>query len=89
MSALVRPAPTRRSWPLVGATFSYIHDPLQMMRRQYDACGPVSEIDLRRREGDGPARTGRLRSRPCATPTRRFANGLGWGEIVGPSSTGD
>ena len=43
MSALARPAPTRRTWPLVGATFSYIHDPLQMMRRQYDACGPVSE----------------------------------------------
>ena len=83
MSALVRPAPTRRSWPLVGATFSYIHDPLRMMRRQYDACGPVSETTF-----VGEKVTVLLGPDACGAGLRNadkaLSNGLGWGEIVGP-----
>ena len=83
MSAVARPAPTRRSWPLVGATFSYVHDPLQMMRRQYDACGPVSETTF-----VGGKVTILLGPDACGAGLRNadkaLSNGLGWGEIVGP-----
>ncbi len=76
-------APHRRGLPLVGATLSYIRDPLRMMRTQYDACGPVSELDF-----VGGRSTVLLGPDACGAALQNrdkaFANGPGWGEIVGP-----
>jgi cytochrome P450 len=83
MSATARPAPHRRGVPLVGATISYIRDPLRMMRAQYDACGPVSELDF-----VGGRSTVLLGPDACGAALQNkdkaFASGPGWGEIVGP-----
>lgn len=78
-----RPALRRRGAPFVGKTFSYIRDPLAMMRRQYDDCGPVSEIDL-----IGGTWTVLLGPDACGAALQNkdkaFASGPGWGELVGP-----
>lgn len=67
----------------MGATFSYLRDPLRMMRAQYDACGPVSELDF-----VGGRSTVLLGPDACGAALQNkekaFANGPGWGEIVGP-----
>jgi cytochrome P450 len=83
MTETARPAPHRRGAPLVGSTLSYIRDPLGLMRRQYDACGPVSEMDF-----VGGRATVLLGPDACGAALQNkdkaFANGPGWGEIVGP-----
>ena len=84
MTQSVRPAPHRRGGaPFLGATLSYIRDPLRMMREQYDACGPVSELDFL-----GGRWTVLLGPDACGVALQNtdkaFANGPGWGEIVGP-----
>jgi cytochrome P450 len=83
VSATARPAPHRRGAPLVGKTFAYIRDPLKLMREQYDACGPVSELDF-----VGGRSTVLLGPDACGAALQNkdkaFANGPGWGEIVGP-----
>ena len=84
MSETVRPAPYRRvGAPFLGATLAYIRDPLRLMREQYDACGPVSELEF-----VGGRSTVLLGPDACAAALQNkdkaFANGPGWGEIVGP-----
>ena len=83
MTETARPALRRRGVPLVGATFSYFRDPLALMRRQYDACGPVSELDF-----VGGTATVLLGPDACGAALQNkdkaFANGPGWGELVGP-----
>src|SRR3954462_1990852 len=83
MTQTVRPAPRRRGWPVVGATFAYIRDPLRMMQEQYAACGPVSEINF-----VGGNATVLLGPDACGAALvnkdKAFANGPGWGEVVGP-----
>jgi cytochrome P450 len=78
-----RPAPRRRSLPLIGATLAYVRDPLSMMREQYDDLGPVSEIDFL-----GGRWTLLLGPDACGAALRNadkaFANGPGWGKLVGP-----
>ena len=88
MSALVRPAPLPALVaPLVGATFSYVHDPLQMMRRQYDACGPVSETTFVGEKVTILLRTGRVRSR-SAQRRQGVVQRSRWARSSAPSSSG-
>ena len=84
MSQTARPAPYRRGGaPFLGATLAYIRDPLRLMREQYDAYGPVSELEF-----VGGRATVLLGPDACAAALQNkdkaFANGPGWGEIVGP-----
>src|SRR4051794_13224852 len=83
MTETVRPAQHRRGAPLLGATLSYIRDPLRLMREQYDACGPVSELNF-----VGGRATVLLRPEACGlalqNKDKALANGPGWGGIVGP-----
>ena len=83
MTETASPAPRRRALPVVGATFSYFNDPLRMMREQYDACGPVSELDF-----IGGVSTVLLGPDACGAALQNkdkaFANEPGWGELVGP-----
>ncbi len=84
MSETARPAPYRRGGvPFLGATLAYVRDPLRLMREQYDACGPVSELEF-----VGGRATVLLGPDACAAALQNkdkaFANGPGWGEIVGP-----
>ncbi|MET0840088.1 MAG: cytochrome P450 [Marmoricola sp.] len=83
MTETASPAPRRRALPVVGATFSYFDDPLRMMRQQYDACGPVSELNF-----IGGVSTVLLGPDACGAALQNkdkaFANGPGWGELVGP-----
>jgi cytochrome P450 len=78
-----RRAPHRRGAPLVGSTLAYFRDPLRMMRRQYDACGPVSEMNF-----VGGRSTVLLGPDACGAALQNkdkaFANAPGWGELVGP-----
>ena len=75
--------PRHRGLPVVGATFEYVRDPLAMMRRQYDAYGPVSDLDFAVGGATvllGPDACGAaLQNRDKA-----FASGPGWSEIIGP-----
>jgi cytochrome P450 len=83
MSHSARTAPHRRGVPLVGKTLAYVRDPLKLMREQYDACGPVSELDF-----VGGRSTVLLGPDACGAALQNkdkaFANGPGWGEVVGP-----
>src|ERR1700750_2380660 len=83
MTGTARPAPHRKGAPLGGSTLSYIRAPLRLMREQYDACGPVSEMDF-----VGGRSTVLLGPDACGAALQNkdkaFANGPGWGEIVGP-----
>ena len=76
-------APRRRGTPIVGATLEYLRDPLQMMRRQYDGYGPVSEITFL-----GGESTMLLGPDACGIALRNadkaFANGPGWNQLIGP-----
>ncbi len=78
-----RQAPRRRGLPFLGVTLDYVRDPLQMMRRQYDEFGPVSEIDIL-----GGSWTVLLGPDACGAALlnadKAFANGPGWGKLVGP-----
>ena len=78
-----RPVPHRRGLPLVGVTWEYVRDPLGMMRRHHDRYGPVSEIGFL-----GATWTVLLGPDACAAALRNadkaFANGPGWGYLVGP-----
>ena len=69
--------------PLLGHTLAYIKDPLRFMRHRYDAAGPVSEAFFLGRRWTlllGPdACAAALRN-----PDKAFANGPGWGYLVGP-----
>jgi cytochrome P450 len=79
----LRQAPRRRGLPVVGATMAYVRDPLKMMREQYDAYGAVSEIDF-----VGGVWTLLIGPDACAAALtnkdKAFANGPGWGQLVGP-----
>ncbi len=69
--------------PVFGATFDYLRDPLALMRRQYDARGPVSRLRFVGGEITvllGPDACGAA----LRNPDKAFANGPGWGELVGP-----
>ncbi|MET0839052.1 MAG: cytochrome P450 [Marmoricola sp.] len=83
MIPTARPAPHRRGAPIIGSTLSYFRDPLRMMREQYDACGPVSEMDFVNGRCTvllGPDACGAA----LQNKDKAFANGPGWGELVGP-----
>ena len=73
----------RRGKPLVGVTLEYVRDPLAMMRRHHDRYGPVSEIGFL-----GGTWTVLLGPDACEAALRNadkaFANGPGWGFLVGP-----
>lgn len=75
--------PRRRGIPFVGRTLAYVRDPMRMMRDQYDAYGPVSDIDFL-----GKRWTALLGPDACAVALRNgdkaFASGEGWGYLVGP-----
>ena len=79
----VREVPRRRGKPLVGVTLEYVRDPLAMMRRHHDRYGPVSEIRFL-----GGTWTVLLGPEACEVALRNadkaFANGPGWGFLVGP-----
>ncbi|MFL6025170.1 MAG: cytochrome P450 [Marmoricola sp.] len=76
-------APRRRGIPLIGGTTAYIRDPLAFMRDQFERFGPVSEMDF-----VGERWTVLLGADACAealrNPQKAFANGPGWGRLVGP-----
>src|SRR5690349_5759557 len=79
MAQTARSAPYRRVGPpLLGATLAYVRDPLRLMREQYDACGPVSELEF-----VGGRATVLLGPDACAAALQNkdkaFANGPGWG----------
>ena len=73
----------RPGLPLVGGTFAYLRDPLAFMRSQATRFGPVSELDL-----IGTRWTVLLGPDACGAALRNadkaFANGPGWGRLVGP-----
>jgi cytochrome P450 len=73
----------RRGKPVVGVTLEYVRDPLAMMRRHFDRYGPVSEIGFL-----GRTWTVLLGPDACEVALRNadkaFANGPGWGFLVGP-----
>jgi cytochrome P450 len=75
--------PRRRGLPYLGGTFAYLHDPLRMMREQYDDFGPVSEMDFVGRRWTvllGPDACGEA----LRNADKAFANAPGWGALVGP-----
>lgn len=78
-----RPALCRRGLPLVGSTLAYVRDPMRMMREQYDGFGPVSEVGFL-----GSRWTVLLGPDACGAALQNadkaFANGPGWGRLVGP-----
>ena len=78
-----RPALFRRGLPLVGSTLAYVRDPMRMMREQYDGFGPVSEVGFL-----GSRWTVLLGPDACGAALKNadkaFANGPGWGRLVGP-----
>ena len=73
----------RRGLPFVGCTLDYVRDPLALMREQYAAAGPVSEMDF-----FGETWTVLLGPDACGVALRNadkaFANGEGWGYLIGP-----
>lgn len=72
-----------RHLPYAGPTLEYVTDPLGMMRRRLDRHGPVSETRFL-----GKRWTILLGPDACdhalRNPDKAFANGPGWGELVGP-----
>ncbi len=75
--------PVRRGVPLIGGTLAYVRDPLRFMREHADRYGPVSEMDF-----IGEKWTILLGPDACGEALRNadkaFANGPGWGRLVGP-----
>ncbi len=75
--------PRRRGLPLLGATFAYVRDPLAFMRDHYERYGPVSEMGFVGERWTvllGPDATGEA----LRNADKAFANGPGWGRLVGP-----
>jgi cytochrome P450 len=69
--------------PLIGQTLAYMRDPLGFMRERYDTHGPVSELTMMGRRWTlliGPDAC----STALRNPDKAFANGPGWGFLVGP-----
>jgi len=88
MSATQDTSPARglygpRSWPIVGHTLSYVHDPQALFQRHWDAYGPVSRLNFL-----GKPWVLLLGPDACeAVLTNRekaFASGPGWVEAAGP-----
>jgi cytochrome P450 len=86
MAVVDRPAPRaplRRFIPFVGATLAYFHDPLATMAHRYRTQGPVSEMNFVGRKW-----TMLLGPDACEAALRNvdkaFANGPGWGYLIGP-----
>lgn len=78
------PAPPPASYlPLVGPTLEYVNSPLATMFRRYRRHGPVSELAFL-----GRTWTAILGPDACQialqNPEKAFANGPGWGYLVGP-----
>ena len=77
------PVPRRHGVPYIGGTLAYIRDPLPFMRDHFDRYGPVSEMDF-----IGARWTVLLGPDACGVALRNadkaFANGPGWGRLVGP-----
>jgi cytochrome P450 len=72
-----------RSWPLVGSTLTYVRNPQQLFRRQWQAHGPVSRISFL-----GKPWALLLGPDACAevlvNRDKAFASGAGWIEAAGP-----
>lgn len=77
------PAPLRSRLPILGGTLEYVHDPLAMMARRYRDHGPVSELTFL-----GATWTALIGPDACQAALQNgdkaFANGPGWGYLVGP-----
>ncbi|WP_299022959.1 cytochrome P450 [uncultured Dietzia sp.] len=77
------PAPLRARLPILGGTLEYVHDPLATMARRYRDHGPVSELSFL-----GATWTALIGPDACQVALRNadkaFANGPGWGYLVGP-----
>ncbi len=73
----------RRGLPLLGTTFAYVRDPLRFMRDHHARFGPVSEMGFVGERWTvllGPDATGEA----LRNADKAFANGPGWGRLVGP-----
>lgn len=77
------PAPRRSRLPVIGQSLEYVHDPLATMARRYRDHGPVSDLTLA-----GAKWTALLGPDACQVALQNadkaFANGPGWGHLVGP-----
>ncbi len=73
----------RRRIPLIGASLAYVQDPLTFMQELYERDGPVAEVSML-----GIPWTFLLGPDACGVAFRNadkaFANGPGWGLLVGP-----
>lgn len=75
--------PLIASLPFVGPTLAYVSDPLGFMERQLREHGPVSQIPFLGRPWTvllGPDAC----SEALVNRDKAFANGPGWGQLVGP-----
>jgi cytochrome P450 len=83
VTSTARSVPVRRGLPLIGGTFAYVRDPLAFMTDHLARYGPVSEMDF-----IGERWTVLLGPDACGealrNPDKAFANGPGWGRLVGP-----
>lgn len=76
-------APLRSRVPLLGGTLDYVHDPLDFMRRNHERQGPVGEIRFLGARWTmlvGPDAV----EAALVNRDKAFANGPGWGFLVGP-----
>lgn len=77
------PAPLRSRLPVLGGTLEYVHSPLATMARRYRDHGPVSDLSFL-----GATWTALIGPEACQialqNPDKAFANGPGWGYLVGP-----
>lgn len=77
------PAPLRARLPVLGGTLEYVNDPLATMARRYRDHGPVSDLSFL-----GATWTALLGPDACQAALQNadkaFANGPGWGHLVGP-----
>ncbi|GLB64812.1 cytochrome P450 [Dietzia sp. NCCP-2495] len=76
-------APLTSRLPIIGGTLEYVDSPLATMFRRYRQHGPVSELSFL-----GQTWTAILGPDACQialqNPDKAFANGPGWGYLVGP-----
>ncbi|MGN7154942.1 cytochrome P450 [Dietzia cercidiphylli] len=77
------PAPLRSHLPILGGTLEYVENPLATMARRYRDHGPVSELSFL-----GATWTALIGPDACQialqNADKAFANGPGWGYLVGP-----
>lgn len=77
------PAPLRARLPVLGGTLEYVDDPLATMARRCRDHGPVSDLTFL-----GATWTALLGPDACQAALQNadkaFANGPGWGHLVGP-----